>query len=319
MEEILRKIRDGFDLRKQADELGLKVWQTPSFLFLLMGIIIVAAMAGVYFISQRYNDPTVLIVSESLVVIILLTIGNSIIGDLEMMAKTNKMRSEFVSIASHQLKTPLSEISWEVELLISKNSQGLSEKQLALIGNIVKSNNHMKKLVNDLLDVSRIEQGRLTLVKEKFDILETIREVVEESRILVSVKGAEIKIKAENKIYEILGDKRRMGVVIDNLVSNAIKYIGSHGKIEVGLSDGKGELLVWVKDNGIGIPDNQKSKVFQKFFRAENTARYQTEGTGLGLYIAKNIVDQTGGKMWFVSKEEKGTTFFFSIPVIKKV
>lgn len=319
MKAILKKIKDGFDLKKQADELGLKVWQTPSFLFLLMAIVIVTAMTGVYFISQLYDDPSVLVVSESLVVIILLTIGNSIISDVETIARTNKMRSEFVSIASHQLKTPLSEISWEVELLVSKNSEGLKEKQMELISNIAKSNNRMKKLVNDLLDVSRIEQGRLILVRDRFDIVKVAKEIVDESRILASAKGAEIKVKAENKIAEIIGDKRRIGVVIENLVSNAIKYIGAHGKIEVGLSGSESGVIVWVKDNGIGIPSKQQSQVFQKFFRAENTARYQTDGTGLGLYIAKNVVEQAGGRIWFVSDEGRGTSFFFSLPPTESV
>lgn len=314
---ILEKIRDGFDLKKQADELGLKIWQTPSFLFLLMGVVIVSAMTGVYFISQFYDDPAILVISESLVVVVLLTIGNSIIGDVERMAKTNKMRSEFVSIASHQLKTPLSEISWEVELLVSKNIQGLNQKQRVIIDNILRANNRMKKLVNDLLDVSRIEQGKLILVKEKFDVLEVIQEAVANSKIFALASGAKIKIKAENKVTEIIGDKRRIGVVVENLVSNAVKYIGAHGKIEIGLTDNENEVLVWIKDNGIGIPANQHKKVFQKFFRAENTSRYQTDGTGLGLYIAKNVVEQAGGKMWFISEEGKGTEFFFSLPISK--
>jgi signal transduction histidine kinase len=319
MGKVFKKIKDGFDLKKQADELGLRVWQTPSFLFLLMGIVIVAAMTGVFFISQLYDDPAILVISESLVVMVLLTIGNSIIGDIEMMAKTNKMRSEFVSIASHQLKTPLSEISWEVELLLSKNNKGLNEKQLALISNIFRANNRMKKLVNDLLDVSRIEQGKLILVKEKFDIVKVARDVAEESKILASIKGAEIKVKAGNKIAEIIGDKRRIGVVIENLVSNAVKYIGAHGKIEVGLANRENGIIIWVKDNGIGIPKNQQGKVFQKFFRAENTARYQTDGTGLGLYIAKNVVEQAGGKIWFVSEEGSGANFFFTLPTAENV
>lgn len=319
METLIWKIADGFNLKKQARDLDVKVWQTPSFMFLLMGIIIILTMTIVYFVSRRYNDPQVLIIAEVLVVVVLLTIGNSIIQNIEQMAKINKMKSEFISVASHQLKTPLSQISWEVELMISKNKEGLNEKQLSLIGNIEKANNELKRLVNDLLDVSRIDQGRLVLVKEKFNVAHAIKKAIEEHKFLAKTKGASIDVKIDNFGIEIFGDRRRIGVAINNLISNSIKYIGKNGKIEIGTVKDEEKLLAWVKDNGVGIPEEEHRKIFQKFFRSDNAAKYETDGTGLGLYIAKNIIEQSGGKIWFESKEGKGTTFYFTLPLSSEV
>lgn len=317
MKKFTQQFLDGFDLKKQARELDVKMWQTPSFMFLLMGIIIILTMTIVYFVSRRYDDPQVLIIAETLVVIVLLTIGNSIIQNIEQMARINKMKSEFISVASHQLKTPLSQISWEVELLISKNKAGLNSKHLALVNNINKSNNELKRLVNDLLDVSRIDQGRLVLIKEKFDISKLIKEIVDEYRFLAKAKGAAVDVKIDNFATEIFGDRRRIRVAISNLISNSIKYIGKNGKIEIGTIKEGENLLAWVKDNGVGIPESQHHKIFQKFFRSDNVAKYETDGTGLGLYISKNIIELSGGKIWFESKEGEGTTFYFTLAPVK--
>jgi signal transduction histidine kinase len=311
----LKKFFESVDIRKQAKELGLPIWQTPGYLFILMGVLIIAAMTGVYFISQRYDSPEVLVLSETSVVIVLFTIGSSIIRSVEEVAKANKMKSEFVSIASHQLKTPLAEINWEVELLLIKQGQGLNEKQKEIVNSIGKSNERMARLVNDLLDVARIEQRRFTLVKEKTNILELVERVVENHRILARANNVEIKISKPKELPEAYVDRRRTKVALENLLSNAIKYIKRKGLVRVSVVEKSGSIVICVEDNGIGIPRREQNKIFEKFFRSTNIARYQVAGTGLGLYIAKNIVEQGGGRIWFKSKEGEGTTFCFSIPL----
>lgn len=315
MRRILKNIIDDFNIRKQAQELGLPVWQTPSVLFVLMGIIIIIVMTAVYFISQKYNEPEILILSEAAVVVVLFTIGNFIIQSVEQMAKVNKMKSEFVSIASHQLKAPLAEVSWEIELLLSKNQEGLNERQRELINRISKSNDRMGKLVNDLLDVARIEQGKLALVREKFAISELIDRVVDNNRILAQAGNVQIKVSKSKGVSEVFADRRRIGVVLDNLISNAIKYTKNKGLVKVSVSRIGERVIICVKDNGIGIPKHQRENVFEKFFRSDNAARYQVAGTGLGLYIAKNIVEQSGGRIWFESEAGIGSTFCFSLPL----
>jgi len=295
--------------------LGVSVWRTPSFLFIIMGLFIVAIMYAVYVIARFYDSVEVLVISESAVIIIILSIGNIIIQSVEQIARANKIKSEFVTIASHQLKTPLSQMNWELEILLSKYKSGLTEKQLEIIKIIQRSHETMARLVNDLLDVARIDQGRFVLNKEKVNLLEIIDMIVEENSILAKASNVKISVIKPEKIPEITADKKRIGVAIDNLVSNAVKYIDKKGVVEIKVeADGK-NINVYVKDNGVGIQEDQQDKVFQKFFRSDNAVKYQTEGTGLGLYISKNIIEQSGGKMDFKSIEGVGSDFWFSLPI----
>lgn len=309
------KFVNDLDLKKQAEDLGVSVWKTPSFLFIVMGIVIVAAMTATYFISKKYDQPEILIGAESLVVSIIFVIGNFIIRQVEEIAKLNKLKTEFVSVASHQLRTPLSAIRWETELLMAKFKCGLNDKQCKSINSINLLATRMTRLVNDLLDVTRIDQGRLILKKEKVDLAKAVSEVVDNLTPLAKAKGLHIFFHKKGKIPAVRTDKEKIALVVENLLSNSIKYTDERGKIEIGLARSEGFLVFSIRDNGFGIPQEQQDQVFSKFFRSNNIAKYQTEGTGLGLYIAKNIVEQSGGRMWFQSVERVGTVFNFSLPL----
>ena len=312
------KIVNDLNIRKQADELGVSIWQAPSFLFLLMGIIVVVAMTVVYFASMNYGSPEILIFSEFAVVIIIFTIGTFIIRNVEYMAAANKIKSEFISMASHQLKTPIAELSWASELLISKYKKGLGKKQLDLIGEISKANAHMSRLVGDLLDVARLDRGALLLAQDKINIVNIVKEVHEADLPLATAMGVKVDVIIPGSLPEIIADKRRIKVAIDNLISNAIKYTADGGYVEVRLEKDGDKINFCVKDNGIGIPEKQQDKVFEKFFRSDNSAKYKIEGTGLGLYIVKNYVEQSGGKIWFKSIENVGSSFCLSLPIVNK-
>lgn len=317
MKKWLKEIVNGLNIKKQADELGVSVWKSPSFLFIMMGFIIISAMLTVYFAFSNSGSVEYLLYSEFGMVTILFVIGSVIINGVDEIARANKMKTEFVSVASHQLKTPLAAISWETELLLQKFSEGLSEKQIELLGEIVKANGRMARLVNDLLDVARIDQGRLPLMPEEFLLDQVVMDAIESNKLLAGTRNVEINLNKYGKMPTVWGDKRRLYVVMDNLVSNAIKYIPKKGKVDIAITPEKGRITVCVKDNGVGIPKDQQRHIFQKFFRSNNAIKNQTEGTGLGLYIAKNIVRQSGGDLWFNSEEDSGSTFCFYLPVKK--
>jgi len=309
------RIINDLNLKKQARELGISVWRTPSFLFLMMGLITVIAMTATYFISKNYDSPEVLVLAESIVVAVIFIIGNSVISGVEQIARLNKMKTEFVFVASHQLRTPISAISWETELMLSKRSVGLNDKQKESLKTISLLSARMTRLVGDLLDVSRIDQGRLMLKKEKVNLGKIIEDVLKITLPLADAKKIKMIFEKKEKVPLVMGDQEKLKLAVENLISNAVKYTLNHGKVEIRLVKNNDNLIFSVKDNGVGIPAEQQKMVFNKFFRSDNVVKYQTEGTGLGLYIAKNVVEQSGGKIWFQSIESVGTIFSFSMPI----
>ncbi len=308
------------DLKKQAREMGVKIWQTPGFLFIILGLVAIIVMTATFYIARKYDSPEALILVESLVTIIILIIGNSIISTFEQLTRLNRMKSEFVSVASHQLRTPLSAIRWETELLLSKFRKGnFTEKQRKSIENINEMGTKMARLVNDLLDVARIDQGRLIIKKRSADMAAIAREILTELSSIAKARDIEMVFDSGKKIPNVFVDPEKLKMVVENLLSNSIKYTINHGKIEIKLCKKNGFVIFSIKDNGVGIPVEQQNRIFDKFFRSDNIVKYQTEGTGLGLYIAKNIVEQMGGKIWFESVENLGSIFSFSVPISKKL
>lgn len=311
------EIINDLNIKKQARDLGISIWQTPGFLFIVMGLVATSVMSATFFLSKSYDDPVVLVISESIVASIILTVGTSVIRLVYQIAKINKLKSEFVAVASHQLRTPISGIRWETELLLSKSRKGLNEKQVQNIESIRFLSLKMSRLVNDLLDVAKIDQRRLILKKCLIDLSEIVNEVVLGISPAIKSRNIELVLKISGNIPKTIGDPERIRMVVDNLINNSIKYSLSKGRIEVDLSKKEEEIVFSVKDNGAGIPVEQQERVFEKFFRSDNAVKYQTEGTGLGLYIAKNIIDQSGGKIWFDSVENSGSIFSFSLPIKK--
>lgn len=237
----------------------------------------------------------------------------------ETLKKLDQVKDEFVGIVSHQLRTPLTGIRWFTELLIKNKKKNLDSNQLDLLKHISSSNLSLIKLVNDLLDVSHIETGhKFEIVKKNFNINELLSEVLKENTYLIETK----KLVFNNEIpetVEIYADRDKIKQVWQNLITNASKYSGEGASVKIYFKLKKGvEITFYVKDEGIGIPKKQQASLFTKFFRATNVVLQNVEGTGLGLYIAREIVRAHGGEMSFKSIEKKGSTFYFSIPLITK-
>jgi signal transduction histidine kinase len=310
------KIINDFNLKKQAEDMEVKVWQTPGFLFIVMGIVAVIIMAVTYFISLSYDDIRVFILAECALTVVIISAGTLVARIFNHIANLNKIKNEFVAVASHQLRTPLSAIRWETELLLGKFKKGLNQKQLKNIESISDLSRRMTRLVNDLLDVARIDQKRLIIKKHNFNLKEVIDKVLDELTPLIKSKNIHLSVDFEKNLPLAIGDAEKISLALDNLINNAVKYTVSGGKIGIKLFRKNDNLIFEVKDNGVGIPEEQMGRVFEKFFRSDNAVKYQTEGTGLGLYIAKNIIEQMGGEIWFQSIENVGSIFNFSLPCI---
>lgn len=230
-----------------------------------------------------------------------------------------KMKTEFVSIAAHQLRTPLSAIKWTLRMVLDGETGDITQEQKDLLEKTYVSNERMISLINDLLNVSRIEEGRFLYKQEMASLEEIISTVIDSSQELLKMKKMKIIFDRPKEILpQVYIDREKMELVVQNLLENAVKYTPEGGEINISLEKKNDEVIFKIKDTGVGIPEAQKERIFTKFFRGDNVIRMETEGSGLGLYTTKNIVDAHKGKIWFDSKEGEGTTFTFTIPVITK-
>jgi signal transduction histidine kinase len=295
---------------------GVSLWQCPQFLFLVMGIVIIGSSTGTYLIGTRFiNDPEIVSLIVLLVSTALFVIAFTITRSFEKLAEVSRMKSEFIDIVSHQLRSPLTNLKWAVEL-ISSGDLKRDPKRTEEYYSVLKENiGRMLELVDELLIVSKIEQGVLILRKKEVDFKKLVEDLISRSKFYALASNIEIKFHSGNDLPTVFADPSQVKLVVENLIDNAIRYTKKEGVIDIWLEKREKQVLFRIKDSGVGIPEEDKKYIFQKFFRAENIMREQTRGSGLGLFVAKSIVESSGGKIWFESKEGKGTTFYFTLPI----
>ncbi|MCH7828790.1 PAS domain-containing protein [Patescibacteria group bacterium] len=236
--------------------------------------------------------------------------------DITREREIERMKSDFVSLAAHQLRTPLTAIKWSTQMLLDGDAGKLAREQEELLRKSSQSTDRMIHLINDLLNVTRIEEGRY-LYQPSFEQLgDIVKSMVRSYRDTAKQKKIRLELKLPKKeIPLILLDVEKIRLAVQNLLENALHYTLPGGRVTVRVSHDTKEVLVSLTDTGIGIPQKQQPRVFEKFFRAANARKVDTEGSGLGLYLVHNIVEAHGGTIWFESEEGKGTTFTFSLPI----
>ncbi len=251
--------------------------------------------------------------------------GAIILHDITHLKEIDQMKTDFVSIASHQLRTPLTTINWYTEMLRSGDAGKLNEKQKGFLEEVYKGSVRMVQLVNDLLNVSRIETGRLKIEPKPTDLVKFIASIIRGLEMWSKERNCVVVLEKPKKpLLKAAVDHVLMRQVVHNLITNAVRYSSSKkGEVTVTLEEKKENYLISVIDRGIGIPKEAQGRIFEKFFRADNARSKEGEGSGIGLYIAKMIMEAAQGKLWFESptlkrkvngkKEEYGTTFFVEI------
>jgi signal transduction histidine kinase len=312
---------DGFlaqlNILKQCKRYGISLWQCPQFLFVVMGIIIILTSILSYLIGTRYiaEEETVVII-VLVVSVFLFVLSYTITRSFERVAEASRMKSEFINIVSHQLRSPLTNIKWTFEILSSEDFDVPDSKQEEYFVNVKENIARMVELIDDLLIVSRIEQGRLPIQNKEFDFAELVAEQVSRFKVFAEATHIKLSLAVEEGLPKVFADPSLLKLVIENLIDNAIRY--TEGKGEVAVSIGKrdaNKILFSVRDSGVGIPEKDQKYIFQKFFRAENALKQRTKGSGLGLYVCRTIVEKSGGQIWFKSKDHQGTTFFVTLPI----
>lgn len=239
----------------------------------------------------------------------------------ERLKELDKLKDEFVSFASHELRTPMTVIKSYIWSLLNAQMGELSEKQKLYLGRTYTSTERLIKLVNDMLNISRIESGRLTIEPSSIDMDKLIDEVVVEMQQRALDLGIILIYENPSGPLMVMADQSRIKEVLINLIGNSLKFTPKGGTILIaGRNNGQGFILTSVKDSGLGISSEDMTKLFQKFNMVGNShfTKNKGQGTGLGLYLSKSLVELHGGKIWVESEGEgKGSTFSFTLPLSK--
>jgi len=228
----------------------------------------------------------------------------------------DRMKSEFVTLAAHQLRTPLSAVKWSLMMLLEEDLGKLNEEQKKFLQDTYKTNEKMIFLVNSLLNVSEIEEGKYLSKIVLSSIEDIIQSIVDAHKKEIERRKLRFEFKKpKEQLPKLMLDVEKMKIAIRNIFDNALRYTLPGGKVSISLRRDEKEIEVQIQDTGVGILQYQQEKVFTKFFRGASIIKLETEGTGLGLFISKNIIEAHGGRIWFESEEGKGSTFYFTIPV----
>ncbi len=238
-----------------------------------------------------------------------------IFRDITKEYEIDKMKSDFISLASHQLRTPLSAIKTYSHMLLDGFMGPLTKAQAKSLRTIVSATGRMNETISTLLNISRIESGSIAVDKKPINAAQLMDEIINEHQLAATDKKIKLITQHPDLQLKVLSDGVILKEILGNLVSNAIKYTNPNGQVCFAVKTKNNRVILSVNDTGMGIPKESRDNVFSKFYRGENVIRKETSGTGLGLYLVKGLVSELGGEVWFDSTEGRGSTFYVSLPL----
>ncbi len=301
------------ELKKKAKDYGVPFWKLPDVLLIFSAILnIVAVITTYYWASSITNDPRVaslLVIIEALIILVVTSI---IIDSVEKVISSQKMKKDFIDTISHQIGTPITNIRWSVEMLERKKGVCNSACDVYL-KRIVDSSLRIVTIFNDFINLSKLDEQKI-LQKRKFNLPNLVKEIISLNQTFAKGKDLKIVFSCPKNISDIKSNKEGLGVVLENLIDNAVKYSNEKSQIKISLKKEESNFLFEISNKGKGIDDDEKKFIFSKFFRSRNARKVFPQGTGLGLYVSKNILEKIGGKIWF-EKISGGMKFFVKLPI----
>jgi len=245
-------------------------------------------------------------------------LGNEFNRMAKGLKRLQELKDEFVFVAAHELKAPVTVIKGYVSMIMEGDAGPVNKQMKEFLSNVNKANQNLVKLVQDLLQVARSEAGRIEIKVKPVSITEELKNLVVEFKPVAAEKSITLHYEPDNNLPEVLADPDKLKEVTSNLMSNAIKYTLGSGTVTITQEEKEGMVITHVKDTGIGIPPEAQKKLFQKFYRVKAKGTEEVQGTGLGLWIIKQLIEKMNGKIWVESEEGKGSTFSFSLPKATK-
>jgi two-component system phosphate regulon sensor histidine kinase PhoR len=238
-----------------------------------------------------------------------------VLEDVSELRRLQRIRAEFIDNLSHELRTPLTTISLLAETA-GRDAESASPRLRERIAKIEVETGHLTQMVNELLDLSKIESGTVPLLLDDVDLVRVARANTERLRPFAERQGLRLVFELPDHVTPVRGDEDRLGQVLINLLHNAVKFSPNGGEIVVGVREDDGEVVVWVRDPGMGVPRADMARIFERFYKVDRARVRGRGGTGLGLSIARHVVEMHGGRIWVESEEGEGSTFSFAVPVV---
>ena len=231
----------------------------------------------------------------------------------ERLRELDRLKDEFVALVSHELRTPLTSIIGYLEMVVEEGHETLTDEQRSFLGTVERSVTRLSRLVDDLLFIARVDAGRLELSRRSLDLGDVLQEAADAARPAAEAKDVTVAVEI-GELPPVDADRARLAQLVDNFVSNAVKFTPAGGRVAIRAADRRGRVRVEVADTGVGIPADELPRLFTRFYRASTARTSETPGTGLGLVISQSIAEAHGSRIEVESLPGAGTTFAFELP-----
>lgn len=307
-------------LKKESQEYGIPIWRLPDFILVTMGLANMIVMIATYIWASGFaDDPREAVLLVAVEAAIIMVIGNVFVESAKHIIEMNKLKKEFVQIISHQIRSPLTTMKWQIEILQQSGKNTFTKKQREYIDKIYEENERITTMINDILNMARVEKQTENQIVSEIVVEETLTECIKMLDSFAKFKKINVSLNDDSKRHTVSVDSEKLKIAFVNLIENAISYSKKESDVAISVKKIGNDVQIIFRDHGIGIKKDEQDLIFQKFYRGSGGRKSTPEGTGLGLFMTKKVVEQMKGTLMFKSKVNKGTEFFLTLPLTRVI